>query len=433
MQVSVEKISNNERRLTIVVPADQVEAAFNKQMNQMSAKANIKGFRPGKAPVQVINQRFGGEARQEALNEVIERNLFEALKQQNLLPVSTPKVETKSILANQPLEFTATFEVIPELNSIQFTIDAIEKPLVDVTEADIDRVLEQLRKQYTQWQVVEDRTVQDGDRVVIDYYAIYEGKSDEENKIQNYPLTIGGKTMLPGFEEGLIGAKIGEERRLNLTFPKEFTEDEKAGKPIEFVVLIKQILVGEMPELNEAFVKQLGIKNGSLDDLKKQISQSLEHERDRLVKEKLKEQVFTRLIEQNEIDVPKSLVAREAKNIHDEVYPPHQPHDHHHHSTDEMDTFNDIAKKRVSLSLLVSEYAKQHKLTPDKTLVEKRIQEIASVYEKPEEVIRWLSTDERRRGIESQILEDTVLEKLMETAPVNEKTMSYADLKGIRI
>lgn len=429
MSVSVEKVSNNECKLTFVVPADQVEAAYTKQISQLASKASVKGFRPGKVPMNVIQQRFGDEARKEAMSEVIQSALYDAIAKNNLRPVSTPRVEPKAMLAGQPLEFTASFEILPELAAIQFNLDSIEKPVVEVKEEDLTRVLEQLRKQHTKWQLVE-RAAGQHDRVVIDYYAIFEGKSDADNKIQNFPLELGGKVMMPGFEDGLLGAKAGDERKLDLTFPKDL-KDDKAGKPIEFVVTIKQVFEAEMPALDDKFAKQLGIKSGSIEDLKQQIKQSLEQERDRLVSEKLKEQIFGKLLEQNPIDVPKSLVAREAKNIHDEMYPQH--HDHHQHSDEETTAFNEIAKKRVALGLLIAEYAKQAKLTADKAKVEKRILEIASAYENPQEVIEWLSSNERRGGIEAQVAEDMVLSKLMEGLPVTEKAMSYAELKGIQI
>jgi trigger factor len=432
MQVSVEKISDIERRLTIVVPADQVKAAYTKEINEVASKANIKGFRPGKAPFPVIQQRFGESARKDALNSVMQKALYEAIAETKLHPISMPQVMPKMMLADQPLEFTVSFEVLPEVGNIQFAMTNIDKPVVEVLDSDLENVLEQLRKQHTKWHVVE-REAHEQDRIVIDYYAIFDGKSDVDSKIQNFPLELGSKGMLPGFEEGLLGAKAGEERTLNLSFPTDFSADDKAGKPIVFVVQVKQVFEAETPVLDEKFAKQLGVKNGNVEELKKQIKQSLEQERNRLVKEKLKEQIFGQLLEQNPLDVPKSLVEREAKKIHDEVYPQHQPHDHHQHSEKENAAFNDIAKKRVVLGLLVSEYGKQANLVADQAHIDKRIQEIASAYENPQEVIEWLSSNERRSGVEAQVAEDLVLDKLMEGVPITEKIMSYAELKGIRI
>jgi trigger factor len=431
MQVSVEKVSNVERRLTIIVPANQVEEAYAKHIDRFAKNANIKGFRPGKAPLSYIQQRFGGDARQEALNEVIQKSLYDAITEKQLQPVSQPRVEPKIMAPDQPLEFVASFEVLPEIEKVQFSMDNIEKLKVEVSEEDIDHVINQLKKQHTKWNVV-DRSAANNDRVVIDYYAIFEGKSDIENKIQNFPLELGSKAMLPGFEEGLMGTKVGDERTLNLSFPEDFSVKDRAGKAIDFVVEVKQVFEAEAPVLDEAFIKRLGVKSGDEQDLKIQIRESLEQERDRLVKEKLKEQVFHHLLEQNPLDVPNALIAREAKNIHDEVYPQHQHHDHHQHSDAEMSAFNDIAKKRVSLGLLMAEYAKQIALSVDKDRVLQRIKEIASVYENPKEVMDYLSSGERMAGIEAQVMEDQVLDKLIEGVPVTEKTMSYAELKGVR-
>lgn len=436
MQVSVEKISNVRRRLTIVVPANQVEEAYAKQIDYFVKNANIKGFRPGKAPLGVIQQRFGADARKEALNEVMRTALYTAIKEQNLSPVSNPQVEAKTMIANQPLEFIASFEVLPDIESVRFSIDdkerAVEKLNVIVTPEDVDYVVEQLRKQHIKWNKV-DRPAQEKDRVVIDYYAINEGKTEPENKVENAPLELGSKTMLPGFEEGLLGASAGEERKLNLRFPEEIADPEKKGKSIEFIVAIKQVFEADVPTLNEDLVRSLGIKSGLIEDLKQQIKSTLEQERDRLVKDKLKEQIFKQLLEQNPLEVPHSLIVREATNIHDEIYPQHRHEGEHNHSDEETKAFNDIAQKRVALALLIDHYAKQVNLSVDKDKVRQRIQEIASAYENPQEVVQWLSDEERRSGIESQILEDQVLEKLMEGLHVTEKNMSYAELKGIRI
>lgn len=431
MQVSVEKLSNIERRLTIVVPANQVEEIYAKHIDRFAKSANIKGFRPGKAPMSFIQQRFGDDARREALNEVIQNSLYKALADNKLNPISAPQVEPKTILVDQPLEFTASFEVLPEITAVTFTADKIEKPVAEVVDTDVNMVIDQLKKQYTKWTLV-DRAAAENDRVVIDYHAIFEGNPDFDNKVQNFPLQLGSKIMIPGFEEGLIGVKEGDEKSLSLAFPADFNNADKAGKPVDFVVQVKQVFEAIAPAIDEDFAKKLGVKSGKEEDLRKQIHDSLVLERDRLVKEKIKEQVFRLLLEQNPIEVPAALIAREAKNIHDEVYPEHQHHDHNH-TEEENVAFRDVAKKRVALGLLIAEYSKQGQIKPDAARVQKRIEEIASVYENPQEVIDWLSASERRAGIESQVMEDQVMDKLLESTKIEEKKMSYAELKGIRI
>ncbi len=429
MQVSVEKLSNIERRLTITVPANQLEEVYQSKINQIAKKANIKGFRPGKAPRSFIEKQYGNDARQEALSTVIQNSLYKALVENKLNPVSTPQVAPKSLLADQPLEFTASFEVLPEIENVRCVIEKIEKLNVEVTAADVDEVIEQLSKQFTQWKLVE-RAAKLHDRVVIDYCPIIDGKADEASKSQNFPVELGNKAMLPGFEAGLQEAKAGEERNIKVDFPADFANPDFANKSIDFIVNIKQVFEAEKPIIDEDFVKKLGVASGKHDDLQAQVRRSIEMERDRLVSENLKEQVFRNLLEQNQLDIPQALIEREAKNIHNEMYPPHQHHDHHQHSTEEMSAFNDIARKRVALGLLIAEYAKQVKLVLDTERVEKRILEIASAYEQPKEVVEWLSSKERLAGIEAQVMEDQVLDKLIEGLAVTEIVKTYAELKA---
>lgn len=430
MSVSVEKVSNVERRLTIVVPANKLEEAFKIQLDRFAKNANIKGFRPGKAPISFIQQRFGEDAHKQALSDVIQHAFYEAIEVNKLKPINSPRIEPKAITAGQPLEFIASFEVLPEIDNVKFSIPSIEKLTVEITSEDVQRVIDQLVKQYTKWNVVQ-RAAELKDRVVIDYYAIFEGKEELDNKVQRFPLELGSHVMVPGFEDGLIGAKAGEERKLSLQFPADFNIQERAGKPVDFVVEIKQVFEAETPVFDHEFIQKLGVKSGKEEDLRQQVTQSLEQERNRVLREKLKEQVFRQLIEQNPLEVPQSLIAQESKNIHDEIYPQHQHHDHHQHSDAEMSAFNDVAKKRITLSLLISEYAKQMQMKADKDRVATRIQEIASVYESPQEVINWLSTDEQRANIEAQVMEDQVMDKLMDGIPLIEKSISYAELKGI--
>lgn len=430
MQVSVENISKVERRLTVVVPANIVEEAYQNKINVYAKKATLKGFRPGKAPLSIVQQRFGQDARTEALNDVIQGAIRDALAETKLRPINMPRVEPKKMAADQALEFTLSFEIFPELGDIKCEVPALEKLAVDISDEDIQHVIKELLKQHTKWNVVE-RDAQKKDRVVIDYHLIFDGQEDLEHKIHGFPIEIGSNVMIPGFEDGLIGTKAGDTRTLNLQFPADYQVQERAGKPVDFVIEVKQVFEAVVPVMNPEFMQQLGIKSGEQADLEKQIRQTLEHERTRLVNNHLKEKVFGELLEQNSLEIPTSLIEREAKNIHDEIYQ-RQPHDHDKHTAEETATFNDIAKKRVTLGLLIGEYARQAQLKPDAERVTARIKEIASAYETPADVITWLSSDERRSDIENQVLEEQVLEKLMENSTITEKPMSYAELKALQ-
>lgn len=433
MQVSVENLSNIERKLTITVPANEIEEARQEQIRKLSKTADIRGFRPGKVPANVIEQRYGFQAVQEAVNQVIQKNLYQAILEQKLMPVGAPRVEPKTMLANQPFEFTATFEILPDIADIQCKLKQLEKLNVDVTDQDVDRVVDQLVKQHTQWKVIS-RPAKLSDRVVVDYDVIYEGEKTLDNKIEQFPIELGSKMMLPGFEDGLVGKSAGDVVTLSLKFPADFHVEDRRNKPVTFEVTVKQVLEAHQQELNTNFIKRLGIESGQLDDMKTQVRQSLVLERDRLVKEHMKEQVFKHLIEQNPVEVPRALIEREAKVIHDELHPAQPGHEHeHHHSEEENAMFHDIAKKRVTLGLLIAEYAKKADMKADTSRVEKRIHEIASAYQSPKEVIEYLSAKERRAGIEAQVLEDMVLEKIIEGLPTVEKAISYAELKGIQV
>lgn len=429
MQVSVEKLSNVEHRLTITVPVDTVEQAYKNKISSFAKKANIKGFRPGKAPLGVIKQQFGQDAQHQVFNELIESAIKEAIEETKLNPVNVRQVTPKTIKVDQPLEFTVIFEVFPNIEKVQCEIGSIEKLSVDITPQDVSRVIEQLIKQHTKWKPV-DRPAQAKDRVLIDYTSIFEGKEETDKKVQNFPLEIGGKVMIPGFEDGLTGAVAGEERKLQLHFPDDFHIKEQAGKPVEFVVSVKKVYEAEVPVLNGEFIQKLGIKSGKEEDLQQQITKSLEQERDRVVRNHLKEQVFTKLLEQNSLDIPHSMIEREARHLHDEVY--QHDHDHHKHTEEEMKTFESLAKKRVIIGLLIAEIVKKEQLVADNNKVAERIQEIANSYEKPEEVIQWLSSNkENLTNIQAQVMEDQVINKLIEQAAVVEKTMSYAELKRL--
>jgi trigger factor len=428
MQVSVEVTSKVGRRLTIVVPAVTVEEAISKQINHIAQTANIKGFRPGKAPLTHVRQRFGNEARSDAVNEVIRTSLYEALAQERLQPVTTPHIVPKMLLADQPLEFVAEFEVYPEVDVVNFNTKNIEQPVTVLTDADVSRVVEQLRDQYATYESI-DRVAQEKDQLIIDFHPIVEGKPELQHQQKGFALLLGKKAMIPGFEEGLIGAKAGEERTLHLTFPENFFIKERAGKEVDFFVRINSVLEAKRPELTEQFIKNLGIASGKAEDLTAEITRNLEREKDRLVKKQVRDVVLNVLLEQNPIDVPQALISQEARRIHDEIHPHHKQGEAHHHTPEENEVFEKLAKERVALGILVGAYIKKHNINVDTALVQKQAQEIAAVYENADEMVRWLMGNKEKRAlIETQVLEDQVVGKLLEGVNLIDKPVSYQDL-----
>jgi trigger factor len=427
MQVSVEAPSKLERRVTVVVPVGALEEAFDKQINKLSKTVKVNGFRSGKIPLDYIKQRYGDTARQDALSEVIQSSLYAAINQEKLSPVGVPMVEPKNIIAGQPLEFVATFEVMPEVESVNFSLTSIEKQTATITDADVENVLTHLQSQHTTWRKV-DRAAQDKDQVVLDFRGSIDGKTFEGGEAHDYPIIIGSKAMIPGFEEGLVGINAGEERVVPVTFPENYFAKEFAGKAAEFAITAIKVSEPKLPEINDAFVKKLGVKSGNVEDLRVEVRKNLERELNRVVKAKLKKQIFDHLIDNNALEIPKALIEREAKRIHDELHPHHAGQDHGHTEA-EMSTFNEAAKRNVALGLLVAHIIKKYGITPDRERLRAYIAQLASVYENPAEVAKWYATDKRAKAeVEMQVLEEQVTEKLLENIQLTEKLLSYNDL-----
>lgn len=427
MQVSVEAPSKIQRRVTVVVPVEKLDQAYDQRIIKLSQTVKINGFRPGKVPLDVVKQRFGDSARQEALSEVIQSSLYSAIDQEKLSPVGVPQVEPKTVLAGQPLEFIATFEVLPEIEKINFEVTSIEKINSSIKEEDVDKVVEHLRSQRTTWNKVE-RAAQEKDQAVIDFRGMIDGVVFQGGEAHDYPVVLGSKTMIPGFEDGIIGMTVGEERKIPVTFPENYFAKEVAGKVAEFTIKLVKLMEPKLPVVDENFVKQLGIKSASLADLRAEIRSNLERELDRLVKAKLKSQVFDKLLEQNAVEVPKALIDREADRIHNELHPHHKGHDHGH-SEAEMASFTKAAERNVALGLLVGEIVKKNQLKPSKERVQAFINSVAAAYENPAEVGEWYAKNKQALAeVEMQVLEEDVIQKLLENVQVTEKTLSYNEL-----
>jgi trigger factor len=427
MQVSVESPSKLQRRMTVTVPFEQLDAAYDKRIQQLSKTAKVKGFRPGNVPVAHIKQLYGSAARQEALSEVIQSTLYDAITQEKLNPVGTPQVEPKSIAPGQPLEYVATFEVLPEIEGVKFSVKSLEKQVSKITAADVDKVLDRLREQHVTWREVS-RPAQDKDQVIIDFRGTLDGKTFQGGEAHEYPVVIGSKTMIPGFEEGVIGMQKGDEKVITVTFPETYFATELAGKNVEFTLNAHKVSEPVQAEMDEDLIRKFGIASGKIEELRAEITKNLEREVERVINNKMKTQIFDLLLEQNPLDVPAALIDQEAKRIHDEMHPHHKGQEHNH-SPAEMVQFNDAAKRNVVLGLLIGELIKQHTIKPDATRVQQHITKMASAYEKPEEVVKWYQEDKRRLSeIEMIVLEEQVLEKLLEGVTVTEKMLDYSDL-----
>ncbi|MGE8480946.1 MAG: trigger factor, partial [Pseudomonas shirazensis] len=311
MQVSVENTSALERRMTIAVPAERVETEVNKRLQQTARRAKVAGFRPGKVPMSVIRQRYEEAARQEAFGDLVQSSFYEAVVEQKLNPAGAPAVEPKSFEKGKDLEFVAIFEVFPEFTVAGFDSINVERLSAEVADADLDNMLEVLRKQNTRFETVE-RAAQIDDQVNIDFVGKVDGEEFAGGSAKGTQLVLGSGRMIPGFEDGLVGAKAGEERVVNVTFPEDYQNLDLAGKAAEFTITVNSVSAPQLPELNEEFFAQFGIKETTLEGFRTEVRKNMERELRQAIKTKVKNQVMDGLLAANPIEVPKALLENEV-------------------------------------------------------------------------------------------------------------------------
>ena len=425
MQVSVENSSALERRMTIGVPAERIETEVNKRLQQTARKAKIPGFRPGKVPMSVIRQRYEDGARQEALGDLIQATFYEAVVEQKLNPAGAPAVEPKSFEKGKDLEYVATFEVFPEFTVAGFDSIAVERLSADVADSDLDNMLEVLRKQNVRFEET-DRAAQNEDQLNIDFVGKVDGEAFAGGSATGTQLVLGSGRMIPGFEDGLVGAKAGEERVLNVTFPEDYQNLELAGKAAEFTVTVNTVSEPKLPELNEEFFKQFGIKETGIEGFRTEVRKNMERELRQAIKSKVKNQVMDGLLAANPIEVPKALLENEVNRLRVQavqqfggnIKPDQLP----------AELFEEQAKRRVELGLIVAEVVKQFDLKPDDARVREMIQEMASAYQEPEQVVAWYYKNEQQMNeVRSVVLEEQVVDTVLQKASVTDKSVSYEE------
>ena len=425
MQVSVESTSALERRMSITVPAERIETQVNKRLQQTAQKAKIPGFRPGKVPMSVIRQRFEADARQEAVGDVIQSSFYEAVAEQKLAPAGQPSVEPKVLEKGKDLEFIATFEVFPEIKVSGLEGIAIERQQAEVADSDVDNMLDILRKQNTRFEAV-DRAAEKDDQLNIDFVGKIDGEAFAGGSATGTQLVLGSGRMIPGFEDALIGAKAGEERVINPTFPEDYQNLDLAGKTAEFTVKVNSVSAPQLPELNDEFFALFGIKEGGLEGFRAEVRKNMERELRQAIKSKIKNQVMEGLLAANPVEVPKALIASEVNNLRVQavqqfggnIKPDQLP----------AELFEEQAKRRVSLGLIVAEVVKQFELKPDDARVRELIQEMASAYQEPEQVVAWYyKNDQQLNEVRSVVLEEQVVDTVLQKANVTDKSVSYEE------
>ncbi len=430
MQVSVETTEGLGRRMKVQVPSERVDSEVDSRLRDLRGRVRLDGFRPGKVPMKVVQKRYGAQVRGEVLNEVVQSTYTEALDQEGLRPAGAPEIEPVQTEAGKDLEYQAEFEVLPGFEVKGIEEIAIERPAVDITDADVDSVLERLRKQQASYSTVE-RAAAEGDRVTIDFHGTVDGEEFEGNAGEDVPTEIGSGQMPAEFEQELVGVSAGDEKTIEYTFPERFPDAKVAGKAARFEVKVKQVEEPELPALDDEFAKGLGLENG-LDELRERVSENLQRERDQAVRAQVKQQAMDGLLERNEIELPRVLIDREIDQLREQAKQRMQQYGAEGEEPDlPASQFEDEARRRVSLGLLVNEIVRANEIELDRERLQQQLQEIAMSYGQPEQVIQaYTQNQQLMENLQVQVMEEQVVDWLAERAQVTDKPMSLDTLMG---
>ncbi|MDO4697826.1 MAG: trigger factor [Pasteurellaceae bacterium] len=426
MSFSIETTEGLERRATITVAADKIEAAYREQLKGYAKNARVDGFRKGKVPHSIIEQRYGLAARQDALSEEMQRAFFDVVINEKLNLAGRPTFAPENVEIGKDFVFVATFEVFPEVEVKGLENIEVEKPVVEITEADLDKMVDVLRKQQATWAESQDAAKAD-DRVTIDFVGSVDGEEFEGGKATDFVLFMGQGRMIPGFEDGIVGHKAGEQFDIDVTFPEEYHAENLKGKAAKFAITLKKVENMVLPELTEQFVKKFGAGK-TVEELRAEIKKNMQRELKNAVTARVKGQVLNGLVAQNEIEVPKAAVAEEVDVLRQQAV-------QRFGGKPEMaaqlpaELFEAEAKRRVQVGLLLSAVIRSNELKVDEDRVKATIAELASAYEQPQEVIDYYAKNRQLTdNIRNVVLEEQAVDAVLAKAKVTEKATTFDEV-----
>ncbi len=413
-----------KKKMTIEIPSDLISEGVEKRLIAIGRRAKIKGFRPGKVPSNVVKQHYGAEAHQETVSELIQKSYIEAIDENKLRPAGSPTITPKDNKGNN-LSYTASFEVFPDIKLKGLNKIIVEKPDVNITDQDLEDMLLKLRKQKRSWRQT-DKKSSEGYQVNIDFKGTLNGELIKGGEGSNVPVVLGEGQMLPDFEKALYGLKAGEDKSFKVKFPKKYHSEELAGKKVDFVSTVNYVEEEVLPELNEDFVKEFGIKDGDIDKLKLDVKRNMEREVSQRITQDIKEQVMSSLIKTNKILIPNIMKENEILNMQKESMRQMGIED-----DDKMppaEDFTEMAEKRVRLGLLLSQVIEDNSLTVDSKRVQNRVEEMCAGYENPSEMIeRYLGNKQFLTQIDTMALEEQAIDLLAEKGKEKIKKVSFND------
>ncbi len=434
MQPVVEKLSGLERRVDLVVSLADVEKEVQAQLKRVARSAKVQGFRPGKAPLSIIERSHGPGIRYDVINEEVGRSLDKVLGETELRVAGTPSLEPKTEGVEEgTLAFSATFEVYPEVEAPDLSALAIQRSSCEVSDADVQRTIDILRKQRAVYEPREGRAAAEGDRVTLDFIGRIDGEEFEGGKAESFPFVLGQGRMLPEFETAVTGMKAGEEKTFPLSFPEDYGSKEVAGKTAEFTITVREVAEGILPEVDSEFAKQLGQPEGDVEKLLADVRANIEREVKARTQARTKSSVMDALVGACTFDVPKALVKSDAEGrvaaAREDLKQRGVP------NADSLpiplEAFEAESERRVRLGLLVSELVSSADLQAKPEQVRARIEEFAQNYEQPAQVVAYYLSDRQRRAeIEAVVLEDNVVEHVLSKAQVTDETVAFDEIMG---
>ncbi len=421
MQVSVETTGTIDRKMTVELPAAQIDETVEKRLKALAGRVKIDGFRPGKVPFSLVKKRYSDSVRYEVVESLLGSSFQEAARQQNLRVAGLPDIDLKTLEAGKNLEYVASFQVYPEFTIAGVDTLNITRLTSEVTDADLDKMIEVIRKQNQDWQTVE-RAAQNGDSVTIDFVGTLDGETFEGGSANDYAVELGAGRMLKDFEEGLIGMQSGEEKTVDVAFPDNYQAENLKGKTAQFKLSVKQVREPVLPEIDADFIKRFGVDAGDVETFRAEVKKNMLHELDKALKSQVKQQVMDGLADLHAIEVPKALVADEVNYIREEFQ--QNTGSSAQNLPDAL--FAPQAERRVKLGLIVGEVIRQHNLQRDSARVDAMLESLASTYEDPQALISYYRQDRKAmQTIEAAVMEEMIVDWVLEKATVTDEARDF--------
>ncbi len=427
MQISVETTSDIGRKMIVQIPEERIQAEVDARLKSLAQRVKVDGFRPGKVPARIIRQRFGKQVREEVIYDLIGSSFTEAVKEHALHLAGEPQITPKETGEGKGLAYEAQFEVYPKIKLAPLETLAITKPVCEVTEADLENMIERLREQKRTWHEV-GRPAQTGDRLTLTFETLQGDHPIAEGKVEHFEVEVGAGKMIPGFEANLLGSKQGDHLEFELTFPEDYHAENLAGQTARFKVDVEKVEEGRLPEINPEFVKEYGVGSGDVDEFRREVKANMERQLRNALKEEIKTRVLDALYQHHSIPVPEALIKQEIQRV---LAPLAKALQQNAALLNQLplDGIKENAKKRVTLRLLLTEIIQANQLKPDPNRVRQAIEELAENYEDPEQVINWYYTNpEQLTQVENLILEEQAIEWLLKQTKVAEEPVSFGEL-----